>query len=110
MYFIFRFATYDSTICLLGALFVNSAILILAAATFNKNGYENVATLEEAYQLLTPLLGSKAGSVLFGVALLASGLNATLTGDKNIHLDRVMKIFNVVQLILPWILNVHEWL
>jgi len=66
----------------LGALFVNSAILILAAATFNRNGYNDVATLEEAYELLTPLLGSRAGSILFGVALLASGLNATLTGNR----------------------------
>lgn len=61
-------------------MFVNSAILILAAATFYRNGYHDVATLEQAYELLTPLLGSRAGSILFGIALLASGLNSTLTG------------------------------
>ena len=75
-----KYAQYDSTFSLFGALFVNSAILILAAATFYANGYDNVATLEDAYLLLEPLLGSKAGQILFGVALLLSGLNATLTG------------------------------
>jgi manganese transport protein len=75
-----NYAIYDSTLSLCGALFVNAAILILSAATFYKYGYHDVVTLEQAYQLLAPLLGSQAGQILFGVALLASGLNATLTG------------------------------
>ena len=71
--------TLDSSLCLICALFVNAAILIVAAATFHVNGYSNVATLEEAYTLLVPLLGSGA-SILFAVALLAAGQNSTLTG------------------------------
>ena len=73
-YFIF-----DSTFCLICALFVNAAILIVAAATFHVNGYNEVATLEEAHLLLIPLLGSGA-SILFAVSLLAAGQNSTLTG------------------------------
>lgn len=73
-YFIF-----DSTFCLICALFVNAAILIVAAATFHVNGYSEVATLEEAHLLLIPLLGSGA-SILFAVSLLAAGQNSTLTG------------------------------
>lgn len=75
-----KFATLDSTVSLFFALFVNAAILIVAAATFHKNGYNNVATLQDAYQLLNPILGSKVAAALFGVALLASGQNSTLTG------------------------------
>jgi manganese transport protein len=75
-----HYSQVDSTVSLVGALFVNAAILILAAATFHRKGYTDVADLEEAYKLLNPLLGSRAGSTLFGVALLLSGLNATLTG------------------------------
>lgn len=75
-----NYATTDSTFSLFLALFVNSAILIVSAATFHKNGYNEIATLQDAYQLLDPLLGTKMASVLFGVALLASGQNATLTG------------------------------
>ena len=75
-----RFATIDSSVALMFALFINAAILIMAAATFNGTGYENVAGIGDAYQLLSPLLGSGAASVLFAVALLCSGQNATLTG------------------------------
>lgn len=75
-----RFSTLDSTIALLFALFINAAILILSAATFHRAGMTNVAEIGDAYNLLTPLLGSTAASVLFGVALLASGQNSTLTG------------------------------
>jgi len=75
-----RFATIDSSVALMFALFINAAILIMAAATFNGTGHENVAEIGDAYQLLSPLLGSGAASILFAVALLCSGQNATLTG------------------------------
>ena len=75
-----RFATIDSSTALMFALFINGAILVMSAATFNGTGHENVAEIGDAYQLLSPLLGSGAASVLFAVALLCSGQNATLTG------------------------------
>lgn len=75
-----KYATWDSTIALFFALFINAAILIISAATFNKAGMTEVADISQAYDLLTPLLGTAVGSVLFGVALLASGQNSTLTG------------------------------
>ncbi|TBL81631.1 Nramp family divalent metal transporter [Paenibacillus thalictri] len=75
-----RFATWDSSIALFFALFINAAILILSAATFHRAGMTEVAEISDAYQMLTPLLGTAAGSILFGVALLASGQNSTLTG------------------------------
>lgn len=75
-----KFATWDSSIALFFALFINAAILILSAATFHRAGMTEVADIEDAYQLLTPLLGTTLGSILFGVALLASGQNSTLTG------------------------------
>ncbi|NEW08728.1 divalent metal cation transporter [Paenibacillus sp. SYP-B3998] len=74
-----KFATIDSTVALMLALFVNAAILILAAAAFHSVGQE-VAEIQDAYKLLGPMLGTGAASILFGVALLASGQNSTLTG------------------------------
>ena len=74
-----RFNLVDSTIALNGAMFVNAAILILAAAVFFRAG-KPVDDLEQAYQLLSPLLGATAASVLFGVALLCSGQSSTITG------------------------------
>jgi manganese transport protein len=74
-----RYATADSTIALMLALFVNAAILILAAAVFHKSGNTSVAEIEDAHALLSPLLGAGIASVLFAVALLASGLNSTVT-------------------------------
>jgi len=62
------------------ALFINGAILVMAAAVFHGNGHEAVADIGDAYQLLSPLLGFKVASILFAVALLCSGQNATLTG------------------------------
>jgi len=73
-----RWATIDSTIALMLALFVNAAILIVAAAVFHANGKE-VTEIDEAYHLMSPLLGVGIASVLFAVALLASGLNSTVT-------------------------------
>ncbi len=75
-----KFATIDSTASLIFALFINAAILIVAAAVFYRTGNYQVAEIEEAYQLLTPLLGTAGASTLFAVALLASGQNSTLTG------------------------------
>ena len=75
-----RFATADSTVALLFAFFINAAILVLAAATFHQTGHQSVADINDAYHLLTPLLGTTAASTLFAVALLAAGQNSTITG------------------------------
>ncbi|MBB6732565.1 Nramp family divalent metal transporter [Cohnella zeiphila] len=75
-----RFATLDSTIALFFALFINAAILIISAAAFHTSGHSEVADIGEAYHLLAPLLGTTMASIFFGVALLASGQNSTLTG------------------------------
>jgi manganese transport protein len=74
-----RFAFFDSTIALSFAFFINAAILVIAAATFHTSGHADVAEIQDAYKLLTPLLGAGA-SVAFALALLASGQNSTLTG------------------------------
>ncbi len=74
-----RYAFIDSTIALSFALFINAAILIVAAATFHTTGHSEVAEIQDAYQLLTPLLGAGASTV-FALALLASGQSSTLTG------------------------------
>jgi manganese transport protein len=75
-----RFATIDSTVALMSALFINAAILVMAAATFHGTGHQDVADISDAYKLLAPLLGTTMASALFAVALLCSGQNATLTG------------------------------
>jgi manganese transport protein len=75
-----RYAFIDSTIALSFALFINAAILIVAAATFHRTGNTQVAEIQDAYQLLTPLLGVGLASTVFALALLASGQNSTLTG------------------------------
>jgi manganese transport protein len=75
-----RFATIDSTVALMFALFLNGAILVVAAATFHTSGHESVAEISDAYMLLAPLLGTQLASTVFAVALLFSGQNATLTG------------------------------
>jgi manganese transport protein len=74
-----KFGTLDSTVALSFALFINSAILIVSAATFHFNGYQGVAEIQDAYKLLSPLLGVSAASAIFGLALLASGQSSTLT-------------------------------
>jgi manganese transport protein len=75
-----KFATIDSTLALTLALFVNGAILVLAAAAFHWSGHRDVAEIQDAFKLLSPLLGVGGASILFAVALLASGQNSTLTG------------------------------
>src|ERR1035437_3382178 len=75
-----RFASIDSAVALMSALFINAAILIMAAAVFHGSGHEAVAAIGDAYKLLSPLLGTTMASVIFAIALLCSGQNATLTG------------------------------
>jgi len=75
-----KFATIDSSLALMFALFINAAILVVSAAAFHWSGHRDVAEIQHAYKLLTPLLGVGAASILFAVALLASGQNSTLTG------------------------------
>ena len=74
------FATIDSSAALMFALFINGAILVLAAAVFHWSGHQDVAEIQHAYHLLSPTLGIGVASTLFAVALLASGQNSTLTG------------------------------
>lgn len=75
-----RYATIDSTLALLIALLINAAILIVAAAAFHTHGHTEVTEIQDAHRMLTPLLGAGAASVLFAIALLASGQNSTITG------------------------------
>jgi len=75
-----KFATLDSTVALTFALFINAAILIVAAATFHTRGQNDVAEIQHAYKLLSPTLGVPIASAVFALALLASGQNSTLTG------------------------------
>src|SRR5690606_22297198 len=74
-----RYATIDSTVALMFALTINASILILAAAAFHHAGQTDVEDIGVAHSLLTPLLGSAIAPTLFGVALLACGLNSTVT-------------------------------
>jgi manganese transport protein len=73
-------ANLDSGLALSVALFVNASILIVAAAVFHSRGLFEVAAIEDAYKMLSPLLGATFASTLFAVALLASGQNSSITG------------------------------
>ncbi len=73
-------ANVDSATALTLALFVNAAILIVAAAVFHRSGHFEVAAIEDAYKLLSPLVGATFASTLFAIALLASGQNSSITG------------------------------
>ena len=95
-----KFATIDSTVALMFALFINAAILIVAAATFHTTGNTEVAEISDAYKLLSPILGVSGASTLFAVALLASGQNSTLTGTLAGQI--VMEGFLNIQ-IRPWL-------
>ncbi len=75
-----KFLTIDSTVALMLAFFVNAAILIVSSAVFFTNGYHEIAEIQDAYRLLAPLLGTGIASLLFALALLASGQNSTITG------------------------------
>jgi manganese transport protein len=74
-----KFGTIDSTVALFFALFINSAILIVSAATFHFSGHQQVAEIQDAYKLLSPLLGVNLASAIFALALLASGQSSTIT-------------------------------
>jgi manganese transport protein len=75
-----KYNIIDSAIALNLALFVNAAILILAAAVFYKHGYNGVSEIQDAHRLLEPLLGKSYAPVLFAVALIAAGQSSTVTG------------------------------
>jgi manganese transport protein len=75
-----KMANIDSALALTIALFVNAAILLVAAAVFHRSGHFEVAAIEDAYKLLSPLVGATFASTLFAVALLASGQNSSITG------------------------------
>jgi manganese transport protein len=95
-----KFATIDSTVALMLALFINSAILILAASAFHAAGRTDVAEIQDAYQLLAPALGAAAASTLFAIALLASGQNSTITATLAGQI--VMEGFLAIRL-PPWL-------
>ena len=95
-----RYATVDSTVSLLFAFLINASILILAAATFHRNGLTEIADIHDAHELLSPLLGMEMAGVLFAVALLASGQNATITGTMAGQI--VMEGFLDIRL-KPWV-------
>jgi len=73
-------ANIDSAFALTVALFVNAAILIVAAAVFHRSGHFEIGAIEDAYKMLSPLLGAAGASTLFAIALLASGQNSSITG------------------------------
>ncbi len=75
-----KFISLDSIIALTIAFFINAAILIVAAAVFHRQGYTQIAEIQDAYKLLSPLVNAPLASTLFALALLASGQNSTLTG------------------------------
>ena len=75
-----KFNTIDSTVALNIAFFVNAAILILAAAVFYKSGNSEVAKIQDAHRLLSPILGNSIAPKLFAIALIAAGQSSTITG------------------------------
>lgn len=75
-----KYNIIDSAIALNLALFVNAAILILAASTFHKHGYNGVSEIQDAHRLLEPLLGKSYAPALFAIALIAAGQSSTVTG------------------------------
>ena len=95
-----RFATIDSTVALTFALMINASILILAAASFHAAGQTNVAELSDAHKLIGQLLGSEIAPGLFAVALLACGLNSTVTAT--LAGQAVMEGFLRIRL-QPWL-------
>ena len=95
-----KFATIDSTVALCFALTINASILILAAAAFNHTGRTTVAELGEAHTLLAPLLGTAIAPTLFAIALIACGLNSTVTAT--LSGQAVMEGFLQIRL-APWL-------
>ncbi|HEV2177554.1 MAG TPA: Nramp family divalent metal transporter [Terriglobia bacterium] len=95
-----RYNFLDSTLALNFAFFINAAILIMAAGTFYKHGFRQVAEIQDAYHTLAPLLGASLASFLFAIALLCSGQNSTLTGT--LAGQVVMEGFLSIRL-APWL-------
>lgn len=95
-----RYSTLDSTVALCFALLINASILILAAATFHKTGQHEVSELGKAHELLAPLLGASIAPALFAIALLACGLNSTVTATMAGQI--VMEGFIHIRL-APWL-------
>ncbi len=95
-----RFSFIDSTLALTLAFFINAGILVLSAAAFYTRGYHQVAELQDAYQLLSVLLSSSMASIVFAIALLASGQNATVTGTLAGQI--IMEGFITIKL-APWL-------
>ena len=95
-----KFATIDSTVALMFALLVNASILILAAASFHSTGQTGVSDLGEAHRIIGPLLGATIAPSLFAVALLACGLNSTVTAT--LAGQAVMEGFLRIRL-APWL-------
>lgn len=95
-----KYNTVDSAVALNIALFVNAAILIVAAAVFYKNGLYEVTEIQEAHRLLAPLMGASAASTIFAIALILSGQSSTITGTL------------AGQVIMEWYLNfrIRPWL
>jgi manganese transport protein len=73
-------ALVDSSLALAFAFLVNAAILVVAGSVFHAHGENNVQDLGQAYALISPILGNNVAPVIFAVALLGAGLNATVTG------------------------------
>jgi manganese transport protein len=95
-----KFATIDSTIALCLALTINASILILAAAAFHATGKTDIAELDQAHALLSPMLGSTLAPTLFGIALLCCGLNSTVTATLSGQI--VMEGFINIR-VAPWL-------
>ncbi|MDY0028650.1 MAG: Nramp family divalent metal transporter [Pseudobdellovibrionaceae bacterium] len=98
-----RFASLDSTIALMLALTINASILILAAATFHASGHQGIAELQEAHNMLIPLLGTSLAATLFAVALICCGLNSTVTATLSGQI--VMEGFINIR-VAPWLRRV----
>ena len=75
-----RFNFIDSVVALNGAFFVNASLLVMAAATFYRSGYHEVADIVDAHRLLEPILGASLAPIAFAVALIAAGQSSTITG------------------------------
>lgn len=75
-----RYARFDTIAALSLAILVNASILVLAASTFHTRGITKLASIDQAYQLLSPSIGVSFASTLFAIALLASGQNSSITG------------------------------
>lgn len=75
-----RWNTIDTSLSLNIAFFINAAILVMAASVFHRNGYFEVAEIQDAHRLLEPLLGASIAPIAFAIALLASGQSSTITG------------------------------